>query len=442
MHWLFFSSITAALICRRSFFEDVKKRLQDKELLLMQGTIGCIELYGVALKVTLFHRGLPQIRPAAPVFFDIFPIIINQQFIYNRSVKDDTEKACIMNRNPNTDSGGIRMKKCISIYLALILILTVIVVPSTAETTIKIGELTYLNSDGTSRSGMLAEALNAIQSYSGGFQIFGNTYVLNDEGAATPVEIDHVEAVEFDSLNSMVMSLNAGTIDGMIVYFTVGSYLCRQNENLTSWLDYSEMEKIYGGEMTNIKNRFILDQILGTDFSFLMMEDHAALRDEFNQAIADLKADGTLDALRASIMDLNRVELEEIDNAETIRVGVTGDLPPIDYVDEEGIPAGFNTAVLAEISKRIGKNIELVSIDSGVRSLALSEGIVDVVFWSRISAPDQSIYDSLPEKRKTDATMIGLALAPYRHPDIDIPEGTITTDVYFHDIYITLYMKK
>ena len=67
---------------------------------------------------------------------------------------------------------------------------------------------------------------------------------------------------------------------------------------------------------------------------------------------------------------------------------------------------------------------------------------MDVIFWSRISAPDQSIYDSLPEKRKIDATMIAIALSPYRHPDIDIPEGTITTDVYFHDIYITLYMKK
>ena len=334
------------------------------------------------------------------------------------------------------------MKKCISIYLALILTLTVIVVPSTAETTIKIGELTYLNSDGTSRSGMLVEALKAIQSYSGGFQIFGNTYVLNDEGAATPVEIDHVEAVEFDSLNSMVMSLNAGDIDGMIVYFTVGSYLCRQNENLTSWLEFSEMERVYGEEMTNIKNRFILDQILGTDFSFLMMEDHAALRDEFNQAIADMKADGTLDALRASIMDLNRVELEEIDNAETIRVGITGDLPPIDYVDEAGIPAGFNTAVLAEISRRTGKNIELVGIESGARSLALSQGQVDAVFWSRISMPDQGIFDSLPENRRMDATMIALALSPYRHPDIDIPEGTITTDVYLHDIYVTLYMKK
>jgi len=334
------------------------------------------------------------------------------------------------------------MKKYISLFLSLILSLTVMIVPAMAGTTIRIGELTYLNSDETSRSGMMVDALNAIQSYSGGFQIFGNTYVLNDEGTATPLEIDYVEAVEFDNLNSMVMSLNAGDIDGMIVYFTVGSYLCRQNDNFTSWLEYSEMEKVYGGEMTNVKNRFILDQILGTDFTFLMMEDNVALRDEFNQAIADMKADGTLDALRASIMDLDKVEIKRIDNAETIRVGITGDLPPIDYVDEGGDPAGFNTAVLAEISRRTGKNIELVSIDAGARALALSQGLVDVIFWSRISTPDQSIFDSLPENRKVDATMIAMALSPYRHPDIDIPEGTITTDVYFHDIFITLYMKK
>ena len=94
------------------------------------------------------------------------------------------------------------------------------------------------------------------------------------------------------------------------------------------------------------------------------------------------------------------------------------------------------------ISRRTGKNIELVGIESGARSLALSQGQVDAVFWSRISMPDQGIFDSLPEKRKADATMIALALSPYRHPDIDIPEGTITTDVYLHDIYVTLYMKK
>ena len=73
------------------------------------------------------------------------------------------------------------MKKCMALFLALTLALMVIVVPAAADTTVKIGELSYLKSDGTSRSGMLLEALKAIQSYSGGFQIFGNMYVYNDE---------------------------------------------------------------------------------------------------------------------------------------------------------------------------------------------------------------------------------------------------------------------
>ena len=56
------------------------------------------------------------------------------------------------------------MKKCISLFLALILALTVLAVPAMAETTVKIGELSYLKSDGSSRSGMLLEALKAIES--------------------------------------------------------------------------------------------------------------------------------------------------------------------------------------------------------------------------------------------------------------------------------------
>ena len=60
---------------------------------------------------------------------------------------------------------------------------------------------------------------------------------------------------------------------------------------------------------------------------------------------------------------------------------MTGDLPPLDYVSEDGSPAGFNTAILAEIAKRLGKNIEVVDIDSGARAAALSSGQIDVIFW-------------------------------------------------------------
>ena len=40
----------------------------------------------------------------------------------------------------------------------------------------------------------------------------------------------------------------------------------------------------------------------------------------------------------------------KFDDADTITVALNGYLPPIDYVDEAGNPAGFNVAVLAEMS--------------------------------------------------------------------------------------------
>ena len=52
----------------------------------------------------------------------------------------------------------------------------------------------------------------------------------------------------------------------------------------------------------------------------------------------------------------------------------------MDYVAANGTPAGFNTAVLAEIGKRLERNIELVQVNSVGRALALAQGNVDVAF--------------------------------------------------------------
>ena len=88
---------------------------------------------------------------------------------------------------------------------------------------------------------------------------------------------------------------------------------------------------------------------------------------------------------------------------------MTGDLPPLDFVDTEGKPEGFNTAVLAEIGTRMLKNIELVKIDSGARAAALTSGQVDVVFWAIV--PVSGIIPT----------------------DSDKPNGVILTDPHFKD---------
>ena len=97
---------------------------------------------------------------------------------------------------------------------------------------------------------------------------------------------------------------------------------------------------------------------------------------------------------------------------------MTGDLPPLDLVKADGKPAGFNTAVPAEVSKRIKKNIELVSIESGARAIALNSAIIDVPFWAKKFNDNSDMLSS-----------------------IDRPGGIIFSTPYFSDKIVHLKLK-
>ena len=129
---------------------------------------------------------------------------------------------------------------------------------------------------------------------------------------------------------------------------------------------------------------------------------------------------------------------------DPIKVAVTGSLPPMDYVAPDGSFAGFNTAVLSEIGKRLQKNIELVQVDSVGRALALAEGTVDVVFWTRVGSPDPSQYDVNmdSEEIKTIYDSIIEQTATLRDPSMDVPDGTILTVPYLHEMLILVFPAK
>ncbi len=137
-----------------------------------------------------------------------------------------------------------------------------------------------------------------------------------------------------------------------------------------------------------------------------------------------MKADGTLDKLiNDYITNVDKgktppkVEIPMTDGAPTIKVGITGDLPPLNYVSADGQPAGFNTAMLAEIAKRLGRNIEVVDIDSGARATALSSNFIDVVFWAIVP-----LGKELPI-------------------DLDKPEGIELSTPYFSDSVAHIRLK-
>ena len=98
---------------------------------------------------------------------------------------------------------------------------------------------------------------------------------------------------------------------------------------------------------------------------------------------------------------------------------MTGDLPPLDLILPDGRPAGFSTAVLAEVGKHLNKNIELVSVAGGARASILSSKGADVVFW--VSVPK-------------DSTLIPA--------NIDQPQGIGISDPYYNDTIVHVGKKE
>ena len=250
----------------------------------------------------------------------------------------------------------------------------------------------------------------------------------------------------------MQMALDAGQIDAMVLYSSVGDYLAA----VTGKYSVAAQGPIPGATGTIDLSSptvalmvFISDAMMGTDFSFMMQEKDAELRDEFDQAITAMLEDGVLAALAAVVWESGEpaaVEMPMIEGAETIKVGVTGDLPPFDFMDASGKPAGYNTAILAEISKRINKNIELVSIDSASRALALTSGSIDVVFWARVGSANSKAIgidtEVFPEEMKALLDLISATGESVRDTIGDIPEGMILTTPYMHDISLLKKTKK
>lgn len=209
----------------------------------------------------------------------------------------------------------------------------------------------------------------------------------------------------YDSLSAMQLALDRNDIEEMILPDFVAEYLIRTNSKYT----VSCMSRA---------------DTMSLCFGF--MRDNKSLLDKWNSALRSMKADWVLMAINQKYLkdfaasnnqydyiygnnprkerEKFAIKLENFPGADTVRVAITGDLPPVDFVNEQGLPAGFNVAVLAEIGRRLRVNIQPVQVETGSRAAALVSGRADVVFWFEVD-------------RSKDA-------------QLDIPDGIIFSDSY------------
>ncbi len=189
--------------------------------------------------------------------------------------------------------------------------------------------------------------------------------------------------IYYDNLATMLLALEAGEIDVIPTIRPVAEYLIAQNPSL----------RISGVIGMSVE--------VGYVFGFLNDEKGKALRDKFNEALSIIKQVGRLDKLNAKYLVNPGAKVPEVvkfaqfPDGETLKVAITGDVPPMDYTAADGKAAGFNTALLAEIGKHLGCNIELVQVDTAARVPALASGRADVVFWFEYRMSDEVTQDDV-----------------------------------------------
>lgn len=165
----------------------------------------------------------------------------------------------------------------------------------------------------------------------------------------------------FNSISQMVLALNSDKLDCVFIPEVVANYLKKLNPE------------------------YVVTSGFGSYDSFIMgvRPEDIQLRDDINRAVEEMKADGTLTALeKEHLTDVKNNTLNvPVAGRKTLKVIITGDYAPVDYVSPVGTPQGYNVAIMQKIGEKLGVNIEFVTVEAPARLLALKSKRGDVIFW-------------------------------------------------------------
>ena len=195
----------------------------------------------------------------------------------------------------------------------------------------------------------------------------------------------HIQRRAYSNLSTLLSDLQSGNLDYAQFPSVMANYLLKK---------YDYLERV--------------GFIDGTEsFCIGVPPRNEDLLDEINLAIEELEDNKIIDNLTEEYLNGNEknykeVKFEEFEGAQTITFAVTGNIPPIDYVNDEGVFSGFTTAFLSELGKKLKKNIKLISCEPGARPAMLLSRKADALFWVTIMSNE----DLHPESFNMDGVLL------------------------------------
>ena len=186
-------------------------------------------------------------------------------------------------------------------------------------------------------------------------------------GSSFDVHTDNLirdaEKQYYDRVPDLALALEQGKIAGFLMDEPIARLLCQENPAVT-YLPDILVEESYAA-------------------AFSKTERGAALRDEYNEFLAEIKADGALEEIDAVWLGADEgkkvVEDWTAFPAENgvIRMAVKSDVAPFSYI-KDGQTVGYDIDIMARFCKAYGYGLEVISAELSSIFAGLATGTYDV----------------------------------------------------------------
>lgn len=168
----------------------------------------------------------------------------------------------------------------------------------------------------------------------------------------------------FPTVTEALMALKTGKVDTLLSMDATANLIAKQDATLYTYIDPR------------------LANLADVSLSMVVARTNEALGAELNTAIHALEENGTLALLAGSMLGGEAPAVPEAKlEGDPLRVGVTGDIPPVDFVDASGNPVGYNVNLMNQVGALLGRPIEFVQINKGAAITALATNRIDILFW-------------------------------------------------------------
>ena len=134
-------------------------------------------------------------------------------------------------------------------------------------------------------------------------------------------------------------------------------------------------------------------------FALAFRPEDEEMRNLCNERLSELKADGKLDALLEQYvwndaeerfypeqMTVNSETFSLQITGKPVYIGITGSVPPLECVDEHGVPYGFCVALSDLLGQKLSREVRFRVVDNETIFTELMAGKLDMVFCYGTSA--------------------------------------------------------